>query len=145
MKIELRSQKAPLTVVWLIKGILAVTMRPGYPAARVSELELNSWLIKIQRQGVKSIINMLSEDEETFYYRDLSGDLNEYYTKAGFEVLRISVEEDGKMIKKAHLRARIISGFRMLPKPLLIHCNSGAERSAIAIDAICEFSNPTQP
>ena len=48
---------------WIIPGVLACGERPGFPNHTVSARTVDGWLEEAQRQGVRSVINMLSNEE----------------------------------------------------------------------------------
>jgi hypothetical protein len=125
-------------IQWAIPGVLAYGGRPGYPDPSVPVRIVDQWLDELERQGIRSLINMLSEDEMAVYYRRLEAPLTQYYSLAGLEVRRVSHEEQGVVIAKPILQARLLAAFESLPKPVLIHCSAGGERSMEAVEGICK-------
>ncbi|MEI7729364.1 MAG: hypothetical protein WCO56_07315 [Verrucomicrobiota bacterium] len=123
-------------IQWAIPGVLAYSGRPGYPDYSVSTHVVERWLEELGRQGIRSVINMLSEDEMDVYYRRLEAPLAQYYADAGLEVRQISHLDQGVVVAKPTLQARLLSAFESLPKPVLIHCSAGVERSKEAAEGI---------
>ena len=117
----------------MIKGKLACAERPGSWLPIVPAKVVDQWLDHLRRLRVKSIIVMLTEDEMAAYYPHLGQPLIDYYRGAGFEVLHVANQDRGGIVSLPVLRARVQAAFAALPKPLLIHCNEGKERSQLAI------------
>jgi hypothetical protein len=124
---------------WEIDGVLACSERPGFPNHTVPARVVDQWLEELRRQGVRSVINMLSEEEMAVYYRHLEQPLVEYCADAGFEVRQVSHEDLGVIVTKSVLLDRVHAAFNNLPKPVIIHCSAGAERSKLAVKAICKM------
>ena len=118
----------PKPVHWELPGILAYGHRPGFPSIAVSDEELEGWLVLIRKYGIRSIINLLTEEEEAVYYRRLSLTLSTAYRQAGLNVRSIG-DNGGKMASPKSLRRRAMEVFSRLPKPVLVHCSTGTERA----------------
>jgi protein-tyrosine phosphatase len=121
---------------WAIKGVLACSERPGYPNHTVPARTVDQWLEAVGRLGIRSVINMLSEEEMAVYYRHLESPLVQYYIDAGLAVQEVAHEDLGVVVPQAVLLDRVRAAFEVLPKPVLVHCSAGAERSKIAVEAI---------
>ena len=132
-------EMGPNQIEWVIERVLAVGSRPGYPVARVPVRAVDQWLEPLRQQGIRSIINMLSDEEMELYYRALGQPFLEYCVDAGFEVRQVSVEEQGIILPKAIWQARVLTAFDALTKPVLIHCDAGVERSRWATDAVSKI------
>ncbi|MEI7728099.1 MAG: hypothetical protein WCO56_00895 [Verrucomicrobiota bacterium] len=122
---------------WIIPGVLATSERPGYPGITVKPTAVDRWLEEVRRQRIRSVINLLSDDEMTVYYRQLGQPLAHYYTDAGLAVRQVAQEDLGVAVPSHVLLDRVKTAFASLPKPVLIHCSAGTERSKIAVAAIC--------
>lgn len=125
-------------IQWEIDGVLASSERPGFPNHTVPARVVDQWLEGAGRQGIRSVINMLSEEEMAVYYRRLEQPLAEYYTDAGLEVRQVSHEDMGVIVTRSVLLDRVQAAFDNLPKPVIIHCSAGAERSKLAVEALCK-------
>ena len=125
-------------IQWVIKDELAFAKRPGSGMWPVPAKVVDQWLENIRRAGIKSLIVMLSDDEAFEYYPDLGQLLLEYYADAGFYVRLVPHENFGGRVTLPILRARAREAFKTLPKPVLIHCDEGSERTQLAIRAICQ-------
>jgi len=86
---------------------------------------------------IRSVINLLSKEEMTVYYRHLGRPLIEYYSDAGLAVRHVSDEDMGVIVPSHVFLDRVLTAFEVLPRPVLVHCSAGAERSALAVDFIC--------
>ena len=125
-------------IKWVIDGVLAYGERPGYPQLTVPARIVDQWMDEVQRQGIRSVINMLSEDEMAVYYRHLGQPLLQYYADAGLEAREVAHEDLGVVVTKRVLLDRVIAAFENLPQPVIIHCSAGAERAKQAVNAICQ-------
>jgi|TARA_B100001996_G_C18544375_1_gene548244 protein tyrosine phosphatase (PTP) superfamily phosphohydrolase (DUF442 family) len=122
---------------WVIEGTLAKSSRPGHRSEDVSTSVVDSWIDKVEKMGIKSIICFLAENQLDFYARIPSGLLG-HYRNSGFGVLHLP-EEDylHPPLSEANLR-KAVSAFEELEKPVLIHCSAGIDRTGLAVRTIIE-------
>ncbi len=119
-------------VSWIIEGDLAVSPRPGYTPGEERAVPLaavESWIADVREAGVRSVICLLGDDQLPLYAGALPEGLLGRYRAAGFEVAHLSVR-DGltEPFTEAQLDAAWES-FRRLPKPVLVHCSAGHDRT----------------
>jgi protein tyrosine/serine phosphatase len=123
---------------WEIENELARSARPGYSGERgavVSQSEVDAWLSKLKALGIKSIICLLADDQLGFY-RELPGGLLSYYREAGFKVEHVPEQDhQSPPLSDANLVA-VWNAFQMLPKPILVHCSAGMDRTGRAVEEI---------
>lgn len=135
---------------WVIPRVLAVVHRPlrYHPLYGGSRLPLpedaspliEEWADLLQVEGVRSIISLM-HDGDVACYRKLSignGDLLTYLQDRGFFIARHPYEDPAhKSVRPSEARLRLhrireeaLESFDRLPKPVLITCSAGQDRSA---------------
>jgi len=138
-------------LVWIIPGQLAVAYRPlrhhpifggsGRSLSEESASEVICWVKRIVDQGFRGLICLMHAKEVAHYARlDLGApDIIAFYRAKGLEVChlpwddpahrpaheRASFEEE-----LARIRVQALECFDGLPKPVLLHCSAGIDRSS---------------
>jgi protein tyrosine phosphatase (PTP) superfamily phosphohydrolase (DUF442 family) len=122
------------TIRFAIPQRLARSLRPGYtPDDRpMPKCVVDAWLADANAFGIRSIICLL-HDERLKLYADLGSDLVAYYRQNGFEVESIPVRDHQIPPLDADELARIAHAYDALPKPVLVHCSAGIDRTGSAI------------
>jgi protein tyrosine phosphatase (PTP) superfamily phosphohydrolase (DUF442 family) len=111
--------------------------RPGYHLGKtepVPEPVVVEWMASARNQGVASIICLLDE-QHLKLYRDCAGGqgLVQAYTAAGFTVAHIPVKDHCSPPVNAEQMQRILDAYEMLPKPVLVHCSAGVDRTGAVV------------
>jgi hypothetical protein len=123
-------------VEWVIRDQLARSSMPGYAHGRgfIDQAIVDAWLMELRLWKIKSIICLLA-DEHLELYRDLSfyGGLVGYYRSQDFEVAHIPVlDYQNPPLSEEDIR-RVGDAYERLPKPVLVHCAAGIDRTGQSI------------
>jgi protein-tyrosine phosphatase len=132
---------------WEIENQLVRGQRPGYSGergAKVSQGIVDAWVDDARAFGVRSIICLLAEDQLELYAA-LPMDLPAYYRNAGFAVAHVPARDHQQPpLTASHLK-QIWEAYESLPKPVLIHCSAGIDRTGYAVNYIKEQVRVTKP
>lgn len=138
-------------LVWVIPRQLACAHRPlryhqkfggsGLDLPANATLLVLNWAERIRGMGIRSIISLMHPKELRHYDAlDLgSHDLLDFYRRQGFEVCHIPWEDPAHRPatvrvsyceELSRIRFEALRAFDDLPKPVLLHCSAGQDRSA---------------
>jgi len=129
---------------WVIENILARSSRPSYPSESVPVNEVDNWVKQVKSMGIKSIICLL-RDDQLGYYTQLPEGLLIYYERQGFIIEHIPItdpnddEQGWRELEKKE--ETIYQAFQKLPKPVLVYCSAGQQRTGRAVDYISQRWN----
>lgn len=121
---------------WVIKGQLAIASRPGYrPGTEtlVPRHAVESWADEARALGIVSIICLLDGDQLPLYDHALEGGLLGFYRDAGFHVAHVPTPDGLARPYTEEQLEDIWNAFTALPKPVLVHCSAGMDRTGHAV------------
>lgn len=116
--------------------VLYSSSRPGYDFgrnAKVPRRTVDEWLEGVQTVGIASVLCLLSDDQLRLY-ASLPGGLLEYYRAKRLVVGHVPAKDHATPPLSDAQVAEVEKVFAELPKPVLVHCSAGLDRTGQAVE-----------
>jgi hypothetical protein len=137
-------------LAWVIPGALACAHRPlryhpryggsGLPIPGEAKPLILDWVEQIRMEGIASIISLMHDRDLRCYQQiELGGmNLSAFLEHEGFNLCPLPWEDPAhsrtnpaaKRAKLEQIREHALEAYDRLPKPVLLQCSAGIDRSA---------------
>ena len=122
-------------ITWVEENFLARSYRPCYWDDPTTPL-VQVWLEAAGGMKIKSILCLLSKAELDEHYGSLGIDLLTLYREHGFAVGHVPVADYNEPPLSDGEKKLLGATFKGLPKPCLVHCSAGVDRTGAAVQFI---------
>ena len=117
---------------WVVEDVLATSPRPGFrpgPEHAVPEGVVEAWLREADDLGIRSVICLIGADQLWLYRKSVPEGLISRYRSSGLDVEHIGTEDQQTHPFTPEDLERAWQAFKRMPKPVLVHCSAGMDRT----------------
>ena len=120
-------------ITWVKAGVLARGSRPGWWDERGIALVVREYVARVRAMGIHSIVCLLSQGELVRYYAVHGVNLFAAYREAGLQLAHVPVTDHEKPPLGTGDLFKLRIMLSDLPRPWLIHCSAGIDRTGCAV------------
>jgi protein-tyrosine phosphatase len=132
---------------WVVESLIATSPRPGYrpgPETTVPEGVVEEWLLEAQEFGIASIICLIGDDQLWLYRKSVPEGLIVRYQQVGFAVAHIPTLDQQTHPFTPDEYELAWEHFQRLPKPVLVHCSAGMDRTGRIVRHLLDRLSETE-